>query len=144
MDLLQSIVITPAFYPEAITSAGTTYNGNTTPGIDTSDYDYAIIELSAGTIAGDGAVTVSINSCATDVVGSSAGISGAAFSAVNSSSDLAVYTGRVSVKDHGRYIWVKAVKAGTGSTAYGVNVILFKKNQVPAAAASTTHRVFEV
>jgi len=139
--LEESIRPASAFLPDDRSGTTDLYNDVETlasaTGIDTRDYDEALIELSLNTIASTGTLDVTIleSSVGTTAAGANA-ITGAAFSQ-KSNGDSGVYVGRIQVKNNKRYLYVKAEQAIATSKKYGVNVILGKSEKEPVTQANT-------
>lgn len=132
--LIRDCKIVAAVLPTNSISATTQYNGETqdsADGIDTRDWDEAVVIVSAGTAAGDGTVKVTLQDSLTDSVAAAEDITSAAFATITTSVDDAKQVGSVQMRANSRYLFVKAVKAGTGAVPYSVDVILYKGDKVP-------------
>lgn len=144
-QLLKFGTISQAFDADSRTTAGTQYNGAATgAGIDTLGYERAAILVNAGTFAGDGVVTFTATGYTADTATSSSLITGASFSAINSGNDNLAYTGEIKISDQNRYLFVKAVKTGTGAADYGVHVVLYNPQAVAVSTSATNSLVFDV
>ena len=128
----ESSKVVQAFPPRSTSSAETKYNGsvdgNTVVGIDTMNYDEALIMLQIGAISGTLDVTVLDSSIDDDSTGATA-ITGAAFAQVTgavspSVGQDGVYVGSILTKNTKRYLYVKAVTATAAAKVFGVNVLL--------------------
>jgi len=133
MDLRHEVKWVQVFPPAARTTANTLYNNHATgTGIDTRDYDEAIIVLNNGAYATDGVVTFTVTAGSAVAGTSSTAITGATLGVVNSVSDVTnPIIGKVRCAGQARYLFIKAVKAGTGAANYGVSVGLYNADKTP-------------
>lgn len=115
--------------------APATYTATETgTGFDTQGFEFCEIVLHAGTFTGDEEMTLTVETSTASGSGYAA-ISGAAFTAISTSNDEAIYRGIVRLDGAERYIrCVGTNNAGTGNAVYGVVAIL--KNAVDSADAS--------
>lgn len=123
-----------------ITTAGTTYNGAAAASstyIDILGYDGATIVLDTGTFGGNGTATVTIVTGSTDDPAAATAVTGAAFTAVDTSNDETQYTGYVLTNKYDRYLWVKNVKGGTGNAPVACTVVLDRFQKRPVLARTS-------
>ncbi len=97
-----------------------TVNGT---GIDTRDFDEALIVLNAGATSGSGTLDVKVQDSADN--SSFTDISGAAFTQITTATDVANYVGRVRTKAYRRYIRIVSVNA-VADAQVAVSVLLGK------------------
>ena len=103
-------------------------------GFDTQGFEFCEIVLHAGTFTGDEEMTLTVET-STAIGSGYAAISGAAFTAISTSNDAAIYRGIVRLDGAERYVrCVGTNNTGTGNAVYGVVAIL--KNAVDSADAS--------
>jgi hypothetical protein len=115
-----------------ITSATTQYNcSGAGAGLDVSGYDEAVLRVNAGTFSGDGTLAVTLTQYDTDAALSSSAVTGATITTITTSNDEASYNGSVALKACKKYLWVKAVKGGTGNAQFAIELVLTKKDSVP-------------
>jgi hypothetical protein len=81
-------------------------------GIDCKGYDEALVIIEAGATSGGGSHAFKVQECATDTDLSYADITDAAFTAITTANDNAVYVGRLNLRGKKRFIRVH----NTGST----------------------------
>ena len=102
-------------------------------GFDTQGFEFCEIVLHAGTFTGDETMTLTVETSTASLSGYAA-ISGAAFTAISTSNDEAIYRGIVRLDGAEKYIRCVGTNTGTGNAVYGVVAIL--KNAVDSADAS--------
>jgi len=114
--------------------APATYTATETgTGFDTQGFEFCEIVLHAGTFTGDETMTLTVETSTAIGSGYSA-ISGAAFTAISTANDAAIYRGIVRLDGAERYVRCVGTNTGTGNAVYGVVAIL--KNAVDSADAS--------
>ena len=130
-----------AFKPDERSTATTLINdaaSGSATGIDTRDYDTAMIMVELTSISSTGTLDIGTYYGASNA--DSAGITaitGASFTQLTNSSSAGIYVGRVKTKNQGRYLYVKAVQAGAFSKKYDVKVLLYKADKEPVTQANT-------
>lgn len=122
-------------------SAGTTYNGVADAsgiGIDTKDYNEALVVLNMGATTSNGTVDVTVRSDTVNSANASSSdaISGATFTQITTDNDNACYVGNINLRDVGRYLFVKSVVANQNAD-FGISVILSKADSVPTSQTLT-------
>ncbi len=127
-----------AVLPQTL-SAGTTYNGSSDAsgiGIDTRDYNEALVIFHAGATSTNGTATVSIVESASDSTTASdyAAVSGAAFTQITTANDNAIYKASIDLKKRLRYLAVKSVVANQNFTG-SVSIILSRGDSDPNATS---------
>lgn len=95
--------------------------------------DYAMVIVNAGTFTGDENVTIKVQG---GVAASESDITGAAFAAITTANDDAVYVGVLRLRSNAGSLKVDAAHTGTGNGLYGVTV-LFMSHQYADDAATT-------
>jgi len=107
-------------------------------GIDTRPYDTAMVMVELTSISSTGTLNIGCYTGVSnaDSVGITA-ITGASFTQLTNSSTAGIYVGRIKTKNHGRYLYIKAVQAGAFSKKYDVKVLLSKADSEPVAQANT-------
>jgi len=107
-----------------ITATETLFNGVASGGlngIDNKDGDDLLVIVNAGIFAGDGTLNVEIHDSDTNDSSTSAVVANTAMTEVNdgqneNQQNLAYYR----TQGLKRFLWVRTVKAGTGSAGFGV------------------------
>lgn len=138
-DLKHQSVVLPAERSDN----STLYNGavaGAATGIDTQNYDEINLIIHAGTFTGDESMTATVLECATDDDTAATAISGAAFSAITTANDNAIHNASIRCADYKRYLYVKTVQTGTGSSVFGVTAVLGKGKSDPQSNSA----VFDV
>jgi len=110
--------------------------------IDTKGWDEALVIVNAGTATGTNTVTVT--EC-TSSGGSFSAISGAAFTAITSANDDAIYVGRIKLQgaNPARARYIKVLATVTVDVCdFGIVVLLGKAENLPISQAATV--VFSV
>ena len=102
-------------------------------GFDTQGFEFCEIVLHAGTFTNDETMTLTVET-STALASGYAAITGAAFTAISTSNDEAIYRGIVRLDGAEKYIRCVGTNTGTGNAVYGVVAIL--KNAVDSADAS--------
>ena len=114
--------------------APATYTATETgTGFDTQGFEFCEIVLHAGTFTGDETMTLTVET-STAIGSGYAAISGAAFTAISTANDAAIYRGIVRLDGAERYVRCVGTNTGTGNAVYGIVAIL--KNAVDSADAS--------
>jgi hypothetical protein len=114
----------------AATSWATGGNPNAGNEIDCLGFEEAIVILNAG--VANTAADVAVKDCATSG-GSFGAISGAVFTQITTSNDVATYYGRIDLTKCKRYLKIEATVTGTAALA-GIDVILLAPKLGPADA----------
>ena len=138
--LVEGVKLQQVYDSEAVTSAGTLYNatagGVTGQAIDTQDYEEIMIMVNAGLVAGDGTLDVTLVNYATDDSSSAVAVTDAAMDQLKSTRKSDVYVAQILADRCLRYVWVKTVKGGTGSTPFGI-VVALKPKRKPVTQPNT-------
>ncbi len=122
---------------QQLSTTGILYNGGATTtsagtGIDTQDYDEAIIVVNKGAFAGSASVALAVYENTSDASTGSSAVSGADFTTVTSANDQSVETMFIRTAGRQRYLWLRSNKTGTTDTALiGATIILGKKRDNP-------------
>lgn len=132
-----------AVTPRATSAESTLYNGsaqgNTGVGIDTRDFDEALIMAQVGAISGTLDIAVYDSSVGTNSTGATA-ITGAAFTQITASyvgSD-GVFVGSVKTKNTKRYLYIQTITATAAAKSFAVSVLLGKGDgPMPVSQAQT-------
>lgn len=139
--LEESIRPAEAFPADERSTATTLINNaasGSATGIDTRDYDEALVMLNLTSISSTGTLDIGAYYGASDndTPGITA-ITGASFDQYENGDD-GVYVGRIKTKNiGGRYLYIKAVQAVAASKKYAVNVLLSKADKAPVSQANT-------
>jgi len=109
---------------------------NNGPGIDTLDFDEALIVLNAGAVGTDGTVDVKVQESADN--SSFSDISGAAFTQITADNDEAIYVGRLKLGEKTRERYMRIVATvGTAACDLGVVVLLARAAISPVSQVNT-------
>ena len=131
-SLKEKIKIQEAFKALQRSTADTRYNDQTTAasavGIDTKNFDQAIIALALGTITSPGTLDVTVLESSVGTTAAGANAITNAVIAQKSNGDSGLYVGQIDTKNTKRYLYVKAVAATASAKAYGISVILGKSD----------------
>lgn len=115
---VETVKLTQLFEPKSVTATGILFNGAATAsGIDTRDYDDAVILLNAGVFSGSATVDFAIYESNTDDDTTATAITGADFTQVTSANDQAVQLGSLQTKASKRYIWLRSNKSSNTDAA---------------------------
>ncbi len=114
----------------------TLYNGvaaGSASGIDTMDFDEVNFIINAGTFVGDESVAASIAHSDTDDATASTALSGADFTAITTANDAQIHTAslRSESVSFKRYLFLKTVQTGTGTSVFSAAAILGRDHANP-------------
>ena len=139
--LHESVKIMTPFPPAERSAATTLYNNaaiGDAVGIDTRDFDEALISVQTGVVGATTLdVTVGFSDTADADHASFALLSGAAFAQVVNANDNKTYVIRISTQDTMRYMFVKTVQADAVAVNYAVTVALGKADVMPVTQLET-------
>ena len=143
--LFEQAKVVQAVPPIVTTTAETLFNNvasGGTNGIDTKDFDDAMVEVNLGTMTGDLDVSVvesdtNDSSTATAVADINGVLADLNQFTTAGAEDDDVYLIGLKAKDLKRYIWVKTVNGDVSSKTYGINVLLSDADENVVTQANT-------
>lgn len=125
--LNELLSITGMFAADSRTATGILYNDNATGavGIDTRDFDEAIVQINAGTFASSATVAFDLYENTTNDAETSTAVTSGSFGSIDSTTDNSVHFGQIRCRAQKRYLFLRANKtANTDAADYSATIIM--------------------
>jgi hypothetical protein len=106
--------------------------------VDTRGFDEALVIATLGTMGSTADCTVTVEESPSTTAGSFATITGASFGEKTSTTDAAIYHGRINLRPRKRYIRAKATCSAGTVVQVGVCIILASPASLPVTQGTTT------
>ena len=116
------------------TATSALFNGSATGavGIDTKNYNEAVVQLNLGTVASGDSIAAALYENADNDALTATAVTDGGFSASTDADDGTTKVGSIQCKNYKRYLFVRALKTGSnGAAIYSVNATLARPDSAP-------------